>query len=412
MRVRTEKLVRLVHDEQRAPRRHADVENLDAREARGCRDVPPVRLALEQLVGREPGHRRERAREARLAGAGHAVKEDVEPPAVPARGQHLAEHRAVIGGELPVELPRKRLRLVRMVVARVEGHRLHALEIPAQLLEIEIVSLVNAVIAEEAPVPGQRRSHLAKGTVDGHREVERTVRHRNVLRKVVERRGVQDVDELQHIRLHGVEPEEPAQATEAALETDILLARDQLAQDAVAQNLQHRPTALAQRFPVPDAPQHEPHAVAVQLKLLLLRVGQTLQVLRVNVPADDGGNLVTLQVVGDDVEEVRVINLLIEVSDRVQPEFQRPLHRGSSCHILISCHDSRSRTIGRHGPKLSWKAESMPTALSDIRVSADIFHFAAKNAQVAKNSENFARFAVFGVQTYGTRKLYRRYKSR
>ena len=57
----------------------------------------------------------------------------------------------------------------------------------------------------------------------------------------------------------------------------------------------------------------------------------------------------------------------------------------------------------------------MPTALSDIRVSADIFHFAAKNAQVAKNSENFARFAVFGVfgvQTYGTRKLYRRYKSR
>ena len=62
----------------------------------------------------------------------------------------------------------------------------------------------------------------------------------------------------------------------------------------------------------------------------------------VNVSADDGGNLVTLQVVGNDVEEVSVINWLIEISDHVQPEFHRPLHRGSSCHILISCHDSRA----------------------------------------------------------------------
>ena len=54
----------------------------------------------------------------------------------------------------------------------------------------------------------------------------------------------------------------------------------------------------------------------------------------------------------------------------------------------------------------------MPTAFFNIGVSAGIFHFAAKNAQDARNSEIFARFAVFAAQTYGTRKMYRRYKSR
>ena len=253
----------------------------------------------------------------------------------------MLRDRAVLVGELPVELPRKRLRRVRAVVARVERHGLHALEVPAQLLEVEVVRLVDAVVAEETPLLGQCRGHLAERAVDRHREVERTVRHRDVQREVVEHRRVERVDELQQVRLHGVQAKEPAQALEPALEARVLLAGFQLAQQPVAQDLQHRAAFLAQRLPVPDALEHEPRAVAVQLELLVLRLGQGLQLLRVNVSADDGGNLVTVEVVGDDVEKVGIEDEFVEVPDHVPPESHRPLHRGSPCHILVPSHSYR-----------------------------------------------------------------------
>ena len=136
-----------------------------------------------------------------------------------------------------------------------------------------------------------------------------------------------------------VQPQKAAQLGKATLEPGVLVARHKLAQDAVAHDLKDGAASLPERLLVPNALEHEGGAVAVELELILLCVHKRPQLLLAEVAAYDGRRLVAAQIVGDNVEEILIVHLLVVVFDDIPPELHRMPYVGRSPYVLVSCHN-------------------------------------------------------------------------
>ena len=359
LRVRAQKLVRLVHDEHRVRARDALVENLDARHARLGGDVLAVALPLQKFVGRAADRLCKRAREARLARAGSAVEEDVEPAAGRAGGEHLLEKSAVLLREVAEELPRQRLAPRHLVVAFVKRGLIRTREIGVELIVVEPVFVVHAPVTRELALFAQGLEHLGVGAVNGHRVVQRTLHDFLVLGEVVEDRIPAHEHQHEQIRLHLVEVHERAEIRKTCVERGIVLPDIEVGEDAVLHELKETAQHLAERFLVPDACEHLVDPVDLKVKRIASAFSERTQFRLGVVDANHLRHFIATHVPPDEVEEIPFPHQSVIIADHVRPVLKSPAKHRIMRYVLESSHSTTS------------KADFMPSLKNETSASTD-----------------------------------------
>ena len=166
-----QQLVSLVDNHHAVGRVLLGVAHLDADHARLGLHVLPVFVALLHLERGAPELLREATREARLAGAGRPVEEDVALADL-AR-EHLLENLSVALREFAVVVPRKDVGEVGLrVEAPLDGLVRRAVEVSAESAAAEVVVVVEEVELQYRAVGRERLDDFRVRAVERHRVVE------------------------------------------------------------------------------------------------------------------------------------------------------------------------------------------------------------------------------------------------